>query len=534
MPAADFLGNFLRNFIQNTAHPALREITAKAIGGNEGWAQNQENQRQAAQLAQQLNLHNSLTPYEAQSLALSSSGQAAATDRSAEEQQLNLAKLLGGGGFKEATGDDPGSISYGGKKISVVPPEAQAGNFSFKPTEQDVTNYPWLGQYKDKGLLMPAKEFPSFMSDMQKLEKNNPQSQEAYKQTLLTQLDQLVPDPSDPMKAFYRAQIQDALQPGDGSAPDHKRAVQWITDLAKDQQAVATEKRKQALQFSPEAIAGQSKLSYAKAGAEADAQAAASARNLPDSTLKYWWEQVKRGAINYQDVLSRFDKAGKERMANYVAKLGDPAPIALSVDAQKRLGNLDPVLHSLYDLKEKVDQLPPSNTPGSFSVNRALYGMGAGTPDSGLLSQAEMDNLRGAAQAMPGGMTAVRTLEQAQLHTPQVWKDSTNLVKDKLKTMIEYLEDQKLSLEKYGTRSGVTQTGAQAPGGGLQINFPTYAPAVKTTETNPSIKTPVTNQTPAPKEVPPPDLVNKLQENQEAESPSGAIWVKRRGRLELK
>lgn len=126
MPIANALGQFLRNFGQ-TAQGQLNEVGQLAIGGPAGYAQQQENARQAAQLAQQLNFHNSMTPYEASQLALSSSAQDAAESRAQDAQDLDVVKLLGSGAQQVPEGT-PGAYKYNDVNLSF--PKSKTYNLS--------------------------------------------------------------------------------------------------------------------------------------------------------------------------------------------------------------------------------------------------------------------------------------------------------------------------------------------------------------------------------------------------------------------
>lgn len=120
MPVADFLGHFLRSLGQGAA-PLFNEISQKAIGGDSGYVQQQENQRQSAslaeqraQLAQQLNLHNTMTPYETAQLGISQQGRD-------DSQQEALARLFGQGAEPAAAGE--GDIKLGGKEFTIPRPK---------------------------------------------------------------------------------------------------------------------------------------------------------------------------------------------------------------------------------------------------------------------------------------------------------------------------------------------------------------------------------------------------------------------------
>lgn len=108
---AGILGQILRGAGQN-AQGIFLEVGQRAIGGDSGFAQHQENSRQAAQLAQQLNLHNSMTPFEQAQLGLQ-------TGAAAEKQGQDFYNMLAGGGQSAAAGD-PGAVQVGAHWL--IPP----------------------------------------------------------------------------------------------------------------------------------------------------------------------------------------------------------------------------------------------------------------------------------------------------------------------------------------------------------------------------------------------------------------------------
>lgn len=452
---AQLLGLTAGKFAQSL--PGLfNQLAQQNIGGSEGYAQQQENERQKAALAQQLQLHNSLSADQAAQLVQTQQLRDQQAKQLEGQQQLQLLNLLQGGGVKQAAPGEPGGVPFGSNTLSVVPEDQRPGMFKFEPTQQDLTNYPWLPK---TGVTMQAKDFPDFITALGKLQKTAPGASAAYDKLLQNQLNQII-DPNDPMRSTYSFMLHDAIQPADGSAPDHKRALMILDDLRKSKQSVIDERRKQALQFSPEAISGAATKAGAEEGARQEAMYQQAVKNLPDSTLKYWYDQVKRGAQTYGDVLSRFDKTGKERFANFLADIGDEFPVALDANARKTLSNLDPVLDSLKQVRDQIQKagIAQDTTPGSMAKARLLYSLGVGDKAGGLISTGEMDRLRGAAQSLQGLRTALPTLEQAQIHTPNFWMDSGKLMTDKLNNMINYLTYQENAIEKYGAKTGIVRS----------------------------------------------------------------------------
>lgn len=446
MPIADLIGQLLGGALQGAQQNIAPVMNPQA------YQQGQENNRLLTQLQAQAQQRQTMTPYETAQLGLQGAKQTAEASQAEDSQNLNLLRMFQSGAVRtQQPGSTAPSVSYAGTKLEAVPPGEQAGMFTYKPTPEDQTNYPWLPA---SGVTMPVREFPTFLGDMSKLRKTNPAAGAAYEQTLLGQLDQVYSGGDPSTKRNLQFMIHDHIANG-----KPEEAVKMLDDIRKQNQEVETEKRKQALQFDPTAVQGKARIAGAEASARAMAENKASAMNLDDTTLNYWWKQVKLGAIPYSDVLSRFDKAGKERFASYVARTGEDNPVALDAPTRTRLANLEPVLNSLKDLRQKLakTKMDQQTAPGSLLGARTLYGIGAGDPQGGLISQLEMDRLRGATQALPGGRAALRTFEQAQIHTPNAWKDSGKLMADKLDVMTQYLEDQQSKLFKYGAKSGVVQ-----------------------------------------------------------------------------
>lgn len=473
MPLADFLGSFLRNFSQNTAIPVMNEVSQLALGGQQGYAQQQENQRQAAQLAQQLNLHNTMTPYEAGQLQLSSNAQ----DTAKDAQGLDLFNMIARGG-KVVSSDTPGSIDYAGN--SILPPTPPAP-FTYKPTPEDVEDHPYLRQFAGTGIQMDAKEFPTFLKDLGGLKVHNPENTIAYEQTMQQQLGSLVA-PEDPMAHTYQYLIHDALHPPDGASPDYKRAMGVLDDVRKSQTEIALEKRKQDIAQSPEALQFAARKSGAEMSASLAAQQEAAAKLLPDSVMDDMYKRVKLGQIPIDQAARQLglnDKFGRARWLNFLSTMGEKVgesdmPVQLDQPTRTRLQGLEPVIDSLVDLRGKLAAAgaDKDNTPGSLLKARLLYGLGAGDASGGLISQLEMDRLRGAAQALPGGRAALQTFEQAQIHTPNAWKDSSRLAVDKIDTMLDYLKNQEHDMFKYGAKNAVVQSDEaatkQSPHGGAR------------------------------------------------------------------
>lgn len=460
-------GNLSNTFNQESIYNRL---------GAQGVQADQQAKAQQAQLNQQLGFHqDEMAQHQADRNSLSAEQQAtlgAQQDLRDQQENYQLAQLFGSGKFREAAPGSQGMATIGGKRLEMIPEDQQSGMFSYTPTDADKTNYPWMaGQNK---ITMPVREYPAFLGDMAKLQKSNPINAAAYETSLNGQLDSLL-DPQDKMKSTYKFMIHDALSPGDGSAPDHKRALSVIDDIRKDKEQLQVAQRTQDLKYSPTAVAGEARLSGAKAGAEDDAHQAQIARALPDEVMERAYQNVKKGVWTADQVsrdLGLSDKYAKMRWLGYVTKKGDSdpdgIPVPLDSPSRQTLQHLEPVLDSLKELKERLKPYANDSTPGTLLASRMGYSMGIGNNDGGLISVGEMDRLRGAAQSLTGLRTALPILEQAQIHTPNFWKDSGKLMNDKLDMMIHYLDHQVQTTYKYGAKSGVVPGAATAAPGAPQ------------------------------------------------------------------
>ncbi len=127
MAIADILGQLL-----GAGGKGLQGLFGDAAGfamhGPAAYQEQQENARQAAQLsaqsanqqaalAQALNLHNTMTPYESGQLALGQSAQQQADKKDTEAQNLDLVKLLGAGAQQVPDGT-PGSTKFNGANLT--------------------------------------------------------------------------------------------------------------------------------------------------------------------------------------------------------------------------------------------------------------------------------------------------------------------------------------------------------------------------------------------------------------------------------
>lgn len=239
----------------------------------------------------------------------------------------------------------------------------------------------------------------------------------------------------------YKSQIQNMWESGDTAGIN--KLVTSITDSAAKAKRDAD-------------AAGQ------KVTAEDKANMAQAKMDIPDEKLDWMYKQVKSGAVSAQDaekVLGISDKYGRRRWLDYLGSRGDPLPVPLDGPSRTHLAAIEPVLDSLKKLKVGIAPYAKSDTPGQLAGKRLMYSLGIGDPDGsgGLISTGEMDRIRGATQSLTGLRSNLTTLEQAQIHTPNFWKDSGRLMNDKVDKLIEYLTNQEDKIYKFGAKSGVVQ-----------------------------------------------------------------------------
>lgn len=466
------LVDFLRQFGQGAAN-TLGATSQMSLLGQQGYetqqAQAAESQRQTAQLAQQLALHNTMTPYEKAALAQSAQS-------GSNAQNLDLINQLQKPGVGRAKLGDPNAVSLAGVPLSISPAAKPATPFTYTPTDSDVASHPWLAQYQGegKGISMPPASFPAFFKDLglDQQAGNNLGNALQYENTLKGQIGSLL-DPNDPsdqrMRPAYEFQVHDALHPFDGAKPDFKRAASVIDDIRKDKESLGLKGKELALGQSDAAINFAARKSGAEKTASNAADEAQSRSLIPDSAFGAMYRRIKLGQLPLEQAanqVGRMDKVTRDRWVGFLGKMGDSAgsddlPVPVNGEAQKKLMAISPVIDELNDMQQKLAPYQNDSTPFRLLPSRAAYAVGMGDQNSGLISEMEMMRIRGAAQAA-GGAPALKILEQAQLHTPSAWSSSGMQSYGQIQNMKDYLVNQEHYLMKYGNKYGVVQTDAQA------------------------------------------------------------------------
>ncbi len=120
----DFLQAFAKNFTPRAAN-IFGQLSQQAIGGQEGYAQQQMNERQKAQLAAQLQMHNSMTPYEQAQVARGKTQDSAAETQRQFEDLFRVNQGIAQGQFGIAPVGTPGAMATPGNGPSIIPTPTQ-------------------------------------------------------------------------------------------------------------------------------------------------------------------------------------------------------------------------------------------------------------------------------------------------------------------------------------------------------------------------------------------------------------------------
>ncbi|MDE1766577.1 MAG: hypothetical protein KGI27_09965 [Thaumarchaeota archaeon] len=328
-----------------------------------------------------------------------------------------------------------------------------SGHF-FKPTKTPtVTPPPELQDMLGKDPIPLTRLDPgmaSIIGDYMKGKTGHKQAM-ANLPMVLKQVDSIF-DPTDPETAplnqRYSQQMQALAANGDTTRMD--ALLNKITDADREERM----KVKQA---------GDIQTAQDQAGMTA------ARTDLPDDQLDYWYRQIKEGRIDEAQATRSMgisDKYGRRRWNEYLAKRGDPLPVALNASAQRDIRNVVSVNDSLKKLKTLLEPVKDKDTLGEDFWNRLKYSMGISGDSGGLISLGEMDRLRGTAQSLTGLRTGFNIIEQGLIHTPNFWKDSGKLMYEKVKNMSDYLDNQEDNIYKFGSKTGVVQSGKSAYFGG--------------------------------------------------------------------
>lgn len=170
-------------------------------------------------------------------------------------------------------------------------------------------------------------------------------------------------------------------------------------------------------------------------------------------TIDFYKNQVRTGAIRLDQVPN--NKGLQTRVAKAFAESGEVPPVAMSPSFQTALSTVEPVLTQIERLKSELEPIKTINKPGYFLPDRLKYAVGISGTTGGMLADLSLSSIVGAARVLKGSSRAYQIFEQALVHTPNAWKDSPQLIYDKLGKMERNLKDGKVALIQDGAKSGV-------------------------------------------------------------------------------
>jgi hypothetical protein len=188
--------------------------------------------------------------------------------------------------------------------------------------------------------------------------------------------------------------------------------------------------------------------------------AASQGKTLDDSTADYVIQQRKEGA--------NIPLSGNAEIAllKRMKATGENAPIALTAQSGQALAKLDEVdteTESLRSVLAKHKASPYWNMPFDKLPQAVKYSLGMGTEDEiGKLQSAfSIEKYAGTMQLIPG-IRRGDIIEKASQHLPDFGHDSLKLMYDKLSNAHNFYSQNKASITKFGTKSGVAQGGGAA------------------------------------------------------------------------
>lgn len=154
----------------------------------------------------------------------------------------------------------------------------------------------------------------------------------------------------------------------------------------------------------------------------------------------------------------------KPQVEKYMRDNGMQAQVPLIPAAQNTIVAAQPVLDQVDKLIGDIDALKigDNNTPGYLFGSRLKYAAGMSSPEGSLgkdIAGLSLGSVVEAASVLKGSSRSVLALKKALEHTPNPWKDSPKLMKEKLKTIQDRLKDVVADAYKYGKKG--------APGSGL-------------------------------------------------------------------
>jgi hypothetical protein len=158
----------------------------------------------------------------------------------------------------------------------------------------------------------------------------------------------------------------------------------------------------------------------------------------------------------------------------------------LTPATQSILQTTEPVKQQVEQLLRRLEETPEGsdkpykedNTPGTMAWSRAKYAIGMASPEGSLgedISKIEMDRVIAGARILKGSSRAYQALELAMKHAPVTWKDSPQLMYQKLTTILQNLTDVEEDAKAFGVK-GQTLQDANQKGASLTSKVQNQAP----------------------------------------------------------
>jgi hypothetical protein len=129
----------------------------------------------------------------------------------------------------------------------------------------------------------------------------------------------------------------------------------------------------------------------------------------------------------------------------------------LSPPAIKVITTTQPVLDQVDRLLGDIDRLKlgDNNSSGYLFTSRLKYSMGKASPEGTLandIAGLSLGSVVEAASALQGSSRSIQALKKALVHTPNPWVDSPKLIREKLQTIKDRLNDVVEDANKYGRK----------------------------------------------------------------------------------
>jgi hypothetical protein len=139
----------------------------------------------------------------------------------------------------------------------------------------------------------------------------------------------------------------------------------------------------------------------------------------------------------------------------------------LTPATQSILQSTEPVKQQVQQLLNDLEPMKDDNTPGKLFSSRLKYAVGIASPEGSIgedISKLEMDRVIAGARILKGSSRAYQALELAMKHAPSTWKDSPQLMYQKLTNILQNLTDVEEDAKAFGTKGQTLQSANQKTG----------------------------------------------------------------------